>query len=114
MNPDEFEDISQPPPPGGGLFDPTLRPSGAEPQTEFAPERTPANGPNRRQPHRRQPDARQAAQHDAEQQERAILGPQETAQRAEGEGEEFTHGEPFRGQRATHRCPDVPCLVAPC
>jgi hypothetical protein len=52
VNPDEFEDISQPPPPGGGLFDPTLRPSGAEPQTEFAPERTPANGPSRRQPPR--------------------------------------------------------------
>jgi replicative DNA helicase len=52
VNPDEFEDISQPPPPGGGLFDPTLRPSGAEPQTEFAPERTSANGPSRRQPPR--------------------------------------------------------------
>lgn len=52
MNHDEFEDISQPPPPGGGLFDPTLRPNGEEPQAGFAPSRPPANGKVRPQERR--------------------------------------------------------------
>lgn len=57
MSHDEFDDISLPSPPSGGLFDPTLRPNGAEPRADHATVRPQSPGHARRQDHRQAPSA---------------------------------------------------------